>query len=439
MIKEMKLSLKPLLTNMKKIILKIFLAALFFLTTSQSIMAADLNYSCTASDCTPTTSGALFPSSEIWYPGKTLSKTVNFSNISGDPIEIIISNENTSTTGDLDKVINLTITRSLTGIVLFDDTVSNFYGSSISLPTLTDSINEDYVFEAIMDPESGNEFQNKSTKFDLLFNFTVGFPPAPLVAGGGGTVAGASTGASAPVCNDQKPGSAPVLQSAVAGVNSVILNWSEANSPVTYYLVTYGVSPSNNTYGNPNVGGSGTTSYTVSGLSGGTTYCFLVRAGNGCMPGDFSNQICATPGGVFIAGPAAGFQPGVLGEATESAKLKEATKSGSVKGISANEQCPYCIWWQILLGELIVLIIYYYILVKDKLTRKTYFIGFLIPVITYIVFYLLNRSCAKSFWVITSNYFFCKYFIAFDLTLYGLISILKRNKNNSNSTLNSAS
>jgi len=142
------------------------------------------------------------------------------------------------------------------------------------------------------------------------FSLTIETPtptPTPTSAGDGGG------GASAPVCNDSKPGSAPTLLSASAGTNSVTLTWSKALDPATYYLVTYSTISGSQQYGNPNVGGHDTISYTVTGLSGGITYYFKVRAGNGCMPGDFSNELSATPGGGFISGPAEGFAPGVPG------------------------------------------------------------------------------------------------------------------------------
>ena len=156
--------------------------------------------------------------------------------------------------------------------------------------------------------------------------------------GGGG---GATTTASAPVCNDAKPGSAPILLSAVAGLNTVTLTWSKAADPVSYYLITFGVTPGAQTYGNPNVGGSGTTSYTISGISGGITYYFKVRAGNGCAPGDFSNELSASPTGEFIAGLPAGFAPGVLGVTTStpsgevSPPVTEEEQKGEIKGIAA--------------------------------------------------------------------------------------------------------
>jgi hypothetical protein len=56
-------------------------------------------------------------------------------------------------------------------------------------------------------------------------------------------------------------------------------------------------------YGNPNVGGQGTTSYTVGSLSPGKRYYFTVQAVNGCSPGGFSNEISAVSGGTAVSIP----------------------------------------------------------------------------------------------------------------------------------------
>lgn len=138
--------------------------------------------------------------------------------------------------------------------------------------------------------------------------------PMPAPATASQPPSQASGPVAAPTCNDTKPGSAPALLSAAAGVNKVVLGWSKAQDPVTYYLVTYGLGPGLQQYGNPNVGAKDTTAYTVDGLSGGTTYYFRVRAGNGCAPGSFSNELSAKPRGSLVTvAPAPGFTAGVLG------------------------------------------------------------------------------------------------------------------------------
>ncbi len=141
--------------------------------------------------------------------------------------------------------------------------------------------------------------------------------------------------ANAPSCNDAAAGGAPTLLSAtVSGNNRVILTWSKALDPVTNYVISYGLVSGKPLYGNPNVGGKETTSYTVGSLSGGTTYYFRVRAGNGCNAGAYSNELTATPGGEFVGtGPAAGFIPGVLAaKTTNQQETTEGTPHQQVQG-----------------------------------------------------------------------------------------------------------
>lgn len=99
-------------------------------------------------------------------------------------------------------------------------------------------------------------------------------------------------------CADAPPGSSPKLTSAVSsGAHTITLTWIDASDPVSYYLLTYGLSTGSYIYGNPNIGGQGTISYTVGGLATGTKYYFVIRAGNGCTPGTFSNELSAVAGG----------------------------------------------------------------------------------------------------------------------------------------------
>lgn len=136
------------------------------------------------------------------------------------------------------------------------------------------------------------------------------------------------TNVSSQVCNDQKPGSAPVLFLVTSsGPNSITLNWDKAEDPVTYYLITFGTKSGEQLYGNPNVGDSNTTSYTINDLSGGQNYYFRVRAGNGCMPGDFSNEVIGRLTGGYVTGIPEGFVPDVLGKKTEISSTPFPKKS----------------------------------------------------------------------------------------------------------------
>jgi len=109
-----------------------------------------------------------------------------------------------------------------------------------------------------------------------------------------------STGWAAPACTATKPSSAPFITNTVNEDNSVTLTWSKAGNPVTKYLVAYGTKSGSIEYGNPNIGNADTTSYTIKGLSGGTRYYFKIKAINDCMPGDWSNEVSATPIGRVI-------------------------------------------------------------------------------------------------------------------------------------------
>lgn len=140
------------------------------------------------------------------------------------------------------------------------------------------------------------------------------------------------------VCADSKPGSTPILLSAVtSGPNQVTLTWSKALDPVSNYSIVYGLASGNPIYGNPNAGGKETTSYAVNGLSGNTAYYFKIKAINGCNGSEYSNELSAAPGGATIQRPAQGFAEGVLGVQTDDGtKMEKPLNEAGILGASVN-------------------------------------------------------------------------------------------------------
>lgn len=225
-------------------------------------------------------------------------------------------------------------------------------------------------------------------------------------------------------CKETRPATAPVLTSAVAGEDSVALTWIEAQDPVTYYLVAYGKSSTEVEYGNPNVGGRGTTTYTVGGLVRGVKYYFKVRAGNGCKPGKFSNKLPAIPG--FKPGvaptPNLSIYKTVQGASISATPTIEARTDVPVPLAIASEEssvCLTCVSWQLLIGEAILLISYFYL--AGRITSLRGFFSIVIPIAMYILFWKINAGCR-------TNEFACKYFLQLDIIIFMVIVIIYKNK-----------
>lgn len=96
-------------------------------------------------------------------------------------------------------------------------------------------------------------------------------------------------------CSDLVPsGTQPWLYQANAtSSNSIILRFTNWQSPVDHFVLEYGTSSDKYSFGVANFGNKDTNSYTISSLSSNTTYYFRIRTGNGCAVGSWSNEISA--------------------------------------------------------------------------------------------------------------------------------------------------
>lgn len=247
----------------------------------------------------------------------------------------------TATVSNIDSVIPLItlVGNSVVDIYIgdhYDDSGATAYddveGDLTPLITTVNPVDENTIGTYVVTYNVSDS--NGNAALQVIRTVNVKNRPVAVREEHSGVSDGKSPTPTTPVCNDARPTTAPFLISAIStGQNSVTLNWSKASGPVTYYLITYGTKAGEQLYGNPNVGGSDTTSYTINGLSGGQRYFFRVRAGNNCMPGDFSNEVSAFIPGNIIIGSANDFQSGVLGSNTE---LEDAGSTESAEIITTS-------------------------------------------------------------------------------------------------------
>lgn len=309
----------------------------------------------------------IFPSTVIWYPAFSLNKELIIKN-KGDKTETtIIEARNVKDEGGLGQIFRLRIEEG--DNVVYEKDFSDWWQEKeVRLSEVEKGQTKTYKLTVVMDKDAGNEYQKKTATFDLAVGF---LGKEEIILGGGGNGTGGLGG-----CFDSKPGLPANLRAIVGpGINQVTLFWDPPSPPYTYFLVAYSDTDTPK-WGNPNIGMA--TSYTVSGLGGGT-YNFWVRAGNGCMPGGFVGPVSVALGGQ-VQGVAEGFTEGVLGVETQfpseggilgggiSTESGEAAgESGEVSGVETG-LCPF--WWIVLLGQTLVLGVYYYFQTRRrKLSR----------------------------------------------------------------------
>lgn len=405
---------------MKFIFKSIITVLVLILFANNKVMAVDLNISCGDSGCTPISSPPLFSSAEIWSPGKILTKTVKITNSSSNTQTIGTKGNEIKTDNNFAAMLNISIVQNSTNFLVWSGNLPDFYSSGeIMLGIFNPSVSDEYQYTVKMQETADNNYQNKKTSFDLLLGFLSETTAAPTPTPAGsisstGNGAGTSVvtnNASPPVCNDAKPGIPVNLNAVEASAGQITLTWQAPSPPYTYFLIAYSDSSNGPKWGNPNVGN--VTSYTVSSLGSGT-YWFWVRAGNGCMPGDFAGPVSVnlTSGATVSQGTIApGFTQGVLGEATPSGSTVTPS-AGQVQGQTANCQEYF---WPIILAEFLALLAYYLLLIRKSFSKIKVLLAFIIPLISYAGYLLLGNFC--------SNFNSQPYFLLINISVYLVLSL----------------
>lgn len=98
-----------------------------------------------------------------------------------------------------------------------------------------------------------------------------------------------------PSCPNPKPLSAPDLFQINTSKTTATLFFNSGQAPFDRIFVSYGLTPGSQEYGVEYLTNqkSGIQSYTIKELNPNTKYYFKVRSGNGCTPGDWSNEMLA--------------------------------------------------------------------------------------------------------------------------------------------------
>ncbi len=388
---------------------KWFLSALFLILYSIFLIpvafAADLSIDCN-SGCSKTGLDPLFSqtSDSFWYPGRVLTKQIYLKNSSSFTKEMAMQTNKTSSTGSLEEKMSVILTKTGGIPIIWTGTLKSFIDQDkISFGNFTPGASSLYDLSVIFDSLAGNEYQNKEVVFDMKLGFWTEESGGSSSGGGGAGGTGGSGGPSP--CTDTKAGTPANLTVTLGpGPDQATLSWNKV-SPYTSFLIAYSDNALGPKWGNPNVGDTNT--FTISSLGNGTYY-FWVRGQNGCMPGDFIGPVSMTLGtGGETVTELPGFSEDTLGVSTPSAETAGllGEQNGETKGVSAGI-CKSCIWWQVLLIELVGLLLAGRAGIKN---RKLFLV--LAPILTYLLFLWLNRNCQ-------STLIFCQLFWLLDILTF---------------------
>jgi len=152
-----------------------------------------------------------------------------------------------------------------------------------------------------------------------------------------------SSTSTAPTCNDTKPSNIPDLFQIDINDSQATLYYAPVSKNISGYYISYSEKQNEFMYGvETNQGqSSGVLSFTINMLNPNRVYYFKLRGQNGCMPGDWSNEMIAETkpkGTTSLLSYYRYFASPVLGESTEPSADKSTPVLGAEDVITENPQ-----------------------------------------------------------------------------------------------------
>ncbi|RJQ36901.1 hypothetical protein C4559_04165 [Candidatus Microgenomates bacterium] len=162
----------------KKPITKIFVVTIMFVVCSfvlvDSVKAADLEINCSQKECIKSTDQPLFnPEDGLWFPGKSVSKSIILKNSTKTQQEVTVKNNQKHQENDLEGILYLTFKNDKKNNVTWEGSLTKFYSrKSISLGKLKPGQSLEILAGLKMLDVTSLDYQDQKAVFDLTFSFS---------------------------------------------------------------------------------------------------------------------------------------------------------------------------------------------------------------------------------------------------------------------------
>lgn len=228
------------------------------------------------------------------------------------------------------------------GIISLDaDLINNLISTQASLTMYNISLSNPTIRVTNTDGTSGDSNIVSGISYDrsagtLTFtaaHFTT-FTAIEATSSSSSSSPTTSSTSNAPSCPDLAPAYNPHLFQIDTTKNTAKLYFTPVNDHISYYYIAYGYTEGDERFGVQFPFGvyGGVIDYMIGYLAPNTTYYFKVRAGNGCMPGAWSNVLAAKTEGYY--------KPVQISQTTSEISPSPTKKPSQVKGESTENIIP---------------------------------------------------------------------------------------------------